>query len=206
VLPSQRMEAKRFAYPRSRSGTRRNDFGGIGQGYNAYTPMQLAHATAIGGQRRRRVPAAPRQADREPATGEERSVEPQPVRTVDVKPEHIDVIKRALVGVNKEGTGARAFAGAEYTPPARPAPRRCSRCKGEKYVRTSSTSAARPRVVHRLRAGRQPRIALAVLVENGGFGAQAAAPIARQVFDYYLLGKKPGVPAVRGRRCEDDSE
>jgi penicillin-binding protein 2 len=34
-----------------------------------------------------------------------------------------------------------------------------------------------------------------VLVENGGFGAQAAAPIARQVFDYYLLGQKSTGPA-----------
>jgi len=41
----------------------------------------------------------------------------------------------------------------------------------------------------------KPTIALAVLVENGGFGAQAAAPIARQVLDYYLLGKKPKAPA-----------
>ena len=36
-----------------------------------------------------------------------------------------------------------------------------------------------------------PKIALAVLVENGGFGAQSAAPIARMVIDYYLLGKLP---------------
>ena len=42
---------------------------------------------------------------------------------------------------------------------------------------------------------RSPTIALAVLVENGGFGAQAAAPIARQVLDYYLLGKRPKAPA-----------
>jgi penicillin-binding protein 2 len=41
----------------------------------------------------------------------------------------------------------------------------------------------------------KPTIALAVLVENGGFGAQAAAPIARQVLDYYLLGRKPKAPA-----------
>jgi hypothetical protein len=41
----------------------------------------------------------------------------------------------------------------------------------------------------------KPKIALAVLVENGGFGAQAAAPIARQVLDYYLLGKRPKAPA-----------
>jgi penicillin-binding protein 2 len=35
----------------------------------------------------------------------------------------------------------------------------------------------------------QPKIALAIIVENGGFGARAAAPIARKVFDYWLLGK-----------------
>jgi penicillin-binding protein 2 len=38
-----------------------------------------------------------------------------------------------------------------------------------------------------------PTIAVAVLVENGGFGASAAAPIARKVFDRYLLGEsEPG--------------
>jgi len=47
----------------------------------------------------------------------------------------------------------------------------------------------------------QPKIALAVLVENGGFGAQSAAPIARMVFDYYLLGKLP-----KGAAREDDVE
>jgi penicillin-binding protein 2 len=40
-----------------------------------------------------------------------------------------------------------------------------------------------------------PRIAIALLVENGGFGARAAAPIARQAIDYYLLGKVPAAPA-----------
>ena len=54
----------------------------------------------------------------------------------------------------------------------------------------------------------KPRIAVAVLVENGGFGAQAAAPIVRQVFDYYLLGeKKPGpAPAVVLPDAEDQSD
>ena len=36
-----------------------------------------------------------------------------------------------------------------------------------------------------------PKIALAIILENGGFGAEAAAPIARKVLDYYLLGKRP---------------
>ena len=47
----------------------------------------------------------------------------------------------------------------------------------------------------------KPQIALAVLVENGGFGAQSAAPIARMVFDYYLLGKLP-----KGVAEEDEAE
>jgi len=41
----------------------------------------------------------------------------------------------------------------------------------------------------------KPRIALAVIVENAGFGAAAAAPIARMAMDYYLTGKRPDEPA-----------
>ena len=52
-----------------------------------------------------------------------------------------------------------------------------------------------------------PRLALAVIVENGGFGAQAAAPIARKVFDYHLLGKLPGsAPVGRGAPAQSDPE
>ena len=52
----------------------------------------------------------------------------------------------------------------------------------------------------------QPKIAIAVLVENGGFGAQAAAPIARQVFDYYLLGQKSAGPAPMYEGPQPDAE
>jgi penicillin-binding protein 2 len=52
----------------------------------------------------------------------------------------------------------------------------------------------------------KPTIALAILVENGGFGAQAAAPIARQVLDYYLLGKLPkgAAPTDEAAKEADD--
>ena len=50
----------------------------------------------------------------------------------------------------------------------------------------------------------KPKIALAVLVENGGFGAQSAAPIARMVMDYYLLGKQPKGPAVDDPAAEEE--
>ena len=39
----------------------------------------------------------------------------------------------------------------------------------------------------------EPKIALAVIVENGGHGGSAAGPIARKVMDYYLLGKLPTI-------------
>ncbi len=51
-----------------------------------------------------------------------------------------------------------------------------------------------------------PRIALAVLVENGGFGSQAAAPVARKVLDYYLTGKGGGGPAPPGPAVGGDDE
>jgi penicillin-binding protein 2 len=36
-----------------------------------------------------------------------------------------------------------------------------------------------------------PKLALAILVENGRHGGSTAGPMAREIFDYYLLGKKP---------------
>jgi penicillin-binding protein 2 len=44
------------------------------------------------------------------------------------------------------------------------------------------------------------------MVENGGFGAQSAAPIVRQVFDYYLNGHVPGGPAPETDASDDDND
>jgi hypothetical protein len=49
----------------------------------------------------------------------------------------------------------------------------------------------------------KPRIALAVIVENAGFGAAAAAPIARLAMDYYLTGKRPDEPAKPAAKAGD---
>jgi penicillin-binding protein 2 len=51
----------------------------------------------------------------------------------------------------------------------------------------------------------KPRIAIAVVVENGGFGATAAAPIVRKALDYYLLGKRPAEKEPR-RVPKEDAE
>ena len=48
-----------------------------------------------------------------------------------------------------------------------------------------------------------PKLAIAILVENGGHGGATAGPIAREVFDYHLLGKKP---AVKQKLDPDEGE
>ena len=170
---------------------------GIGQGYNAYTPLQLASAIATVANDG--VMFRPHIVDfvEDIRTKARTPIEPKPLRTLPVSQEHIDVIKNALVGVNKEGTGARVFAGAQYVSAGKTGTAQVIGIKqGEKYVESRIAERHRDHALFVAYApADKPRIALAVIVENSGFGARAAAPIARQVFDYYLLGVEPARPA-----------
>lgn len=199
LLPSQEWKMRRFKQKWYAGETISI---GIGQGYNAYTPLQMASATAT--LANDGVMFRPHIVNYvENITTRERTfVEPEPVRNLDLKPEHIEVIKRALVAVNKEGTGARAFAGTEYESAGKTGTAQVVAMKqGEKYVESRVQERHRDHALFIAYApADKPKIALAVVVENAGFGARAAAPIARQVFDYYLLGKEPARPAK-----EDDS-
>jgi penicillin-binding protein 2 len=193
VLPSQEWKKKRFKKPEQQKWYAGETISiGIGQGYNAYTPIQLAQATAaLANNGVMYRPHLVRYVENS-RTGERRMIEPEPLRTVPLKPEHVEIIKQAMVGVNKEGTGARAFAGAEYVAAGKTGTAQVFSLKGEKYHEGRVKEELRDHALFIAFApADNPRIALAVLVENGGFGAQAAAPIARQVFDYYLLGKLP---------------
>jgi penicillin-binding protein 2 len=104
-----------------------------------------------------------------------------------------------MVGVNKEGTGARAFAGAVYVSAGKTGTAQVVALKqGEKYSEATVAEHLRDHALFIAFApADKPRIALAVLVENAGFGARAAAPVARQVLDFYLLGKDIKKPAER---------
>jgi penicillin-binding protein 2 len=197
VLPSQEWKRKRFKKPEQQKWYAGETISiGIGQGYNAYTPIQLAHATAIVANNG--VVFRPHLVKfiTDTRTGNKTLIEPQPTRDLGLKPEHVEVIRNAMVGVNKEGTGARAFAGAEYVSAGKTGTAQVYSLKGADYKAGSVKHELRDHALFIAFApADQPKIALAVLVENGGFGAQAAAPIARQVLDYYLLGKRPKAPA-----------
>ncbi len=197
ILPSQEWKKARFKKPEQQKWYAGETISiGIGQGYNAYTPLQLAHATAT--LANRGVVFKPHlvQFVEDGRNGGKTPIEPKPVKTLPWKPEHVDVVLRAMAGVNKEGTGARAFAGAGYTSAGKTGTAPVFSLKGSKYVEGAVKKHLRDHAWFTAFAPVEtPRIALAVLVENGGFGAQAAAPIARQVLDYYLLGKKANQPA-----------
>jgi penicillin-binding protein 2 len=197
VLPSQEWKRKRFKKPEQQKWYAGETISiGIGQGYNAYTPIQLAQAMAtLANNGVMFRPHLVRHVT-DSRTGETTPIAAQPARTIPLKQEHIDAIKHAMVGVNKEGTGARAFAGAGYESAGKTGTAQVYSLKGAQYKESGVKKELRDHALFIAFApADQPKIALAVLVENGGFGAQAAAPIARQVLDYYLLGKVPNAPA-----------
>jgi len=113
-----------------------------------------------------------------------------------------------MAGVIKEGTGARAFAGAPYDAAGKTGTAQVYSLKGSDYKAGSVKRELRDHALFIAYApADKPTIALAVLVENGGFGAQSAAPIARMVLDYYLLGKLPaGAAREDATAVEADSE
>ncbi len=193
VLPSQEWKRARFKKPEQQKWYAGETISiGIGQGYNAYTPIQLAQATAT--LANNGVMFRPHLVRNivDAKTGERRPVEPKPIRDLNLKPQHVEVIRRAMVGVNKEGTGTRAFAGASYEVAGKTGTAQVFSLKGAQYKESAVKKELRDHALYIAFApADKPKIALAVLVENGGFGAQSAAPIARMVLDYYLLGKLP---------------
>ncbi len=207
VLPSPEWKRKRFSKPEQQKWYAGETISiGIGQGYNAYTPLQMAQAMAT--LANNGVMYRPHLVDyiENIRSGDRTRIEPKLVRAIPLKPENIEFIKHALAGVNIEGTGARAFVGAEYTSAGKTGTAQVVALKpNEKYDEKRVTERHRDHALFVAFAPLEnPKIALAVVVENAGFGAAAAAPIARQVLDYYLLGKRPDQPAAEVPGDEGD--
>jgi len=209
VLPSPEWKVKRFKNPAQQKWFPGETISvGVGQGYNSYTPLQLAQAVAT--LANDGVMYRPHFVDyiQNPITGERRPVEPQPIKTIPLKAKNLELVKRAMVGVNKEGTGARAFAGATYVSAGKTGTAQVVALKqGERYSEATVAEHLRDHALFIAFApAEKPQIALAVLVENAGFGARAAAPVARQVLDFYLLGKDIRKPAERAPAIAPDDD
>jgi penicillin-binding protein 2 len=207
VLPSQEWKQRRFRRPEQQKWYAGETISiGIGQGYNAYTPIQLAVAMAtLAADGRMYRPHLVSHIDNL-RTGERRSIEPVLQQQIPLKPEHVEFVKQAMAGVNREGTGARSFGNAGYTSGGKTGTAQVIGMKqGEKYDERKVAERHRDHSLFVVFAPLEsPKIALMVIVENGGFGARAAAPIARTVLDYYLLGKVPDAPARPGDEAADE--
>ena len=199
VLPSSEWKERRF---------HQKWFGGetisigIGQGYNSFTLLQLAHATATlanGG-----IVMKPHlvRAIEDPRTGAQRLTTASESGRIHLNPRNLAFIRDAMVDVDINGTGRAAFVGAPYKVAGKTGTAQViGIAQNEKYNEKLVDERHRDHALFIAFApadpGVQPKIAVALLVENAGWGAMAAAPIARQVFDYYLLGKLPTAPAPR---------
>lgn len=194
VLPNQAWKRATYKKPEQQKWYAGETISlGIGQGYNNFTMLQLAQATAIlanGG-----IKYTPRLvvATQDAMTRKTNRL-PMPEPTdLGFKPENVEVVKRAMVGVTQEGTSARAFSGAPYLSGGKTGTAQAVTIgQKDKYDAGKLEEAKRDHALYMAYApAEKPQIVVAVVVENAGFGAEHAAPIARRVFDYWLKGLYP---------------
>ena len=166
---------------------------GIGQGYNSFTMLQLAIATAsLANNGVRTRPHLVREV-LDVESKESQQVVKAQAQSLGYKAEDLEIIRQAMIGVNLEGTSAASFAGTSYTSAGKTGTAQVFTIKqSEKYNASKIDERLRDHALFIAFApAENPKVALALVVENGGFGAQSAAPIARRVFDFVLLGMYP---------------
>jgi penicillin-binding protein 2 len=180
---------------------------GIGQGYNSFTMLQMATAMSTlvsGGQRFK--PRLVREVQ-DVVTGQKKRVASDAIEALPLQAEHVELIKRALYGVTQEGTSTRVFAGAPYQSGGKTGTAQAVGIRqNERYNAAKMEEHQRDHSLYVAMAPIQaPMIALAVVVENSGFGAEAAAPIARRVFDFVLQGQYPSEEDMAATRIGKSS-
>ncbi|MBU0622133.1 MAG: penicillin-binding protein 2 [Gammaproteobacteria bacterium] len=190
LLPSSEWKSKRHNqiwYPGDTVSA------GIGQGYNLVTPLQLAFATAtLTNDGIAFQPHLVKELQNSP--GDTVPTEPTQLFDLQIPAEHLKLVKGAMEAVTRPGgTAVGANYGVKYRVAGKTGTAQVIAMKqGEKYDEKKVSEYNRDHAWFIAFApADKPRIAMAVLVENGGHGGSTAAPIARKVLDYYLLGQTP---------------
>lgn len=195
LLPTPEWKMRRFKQPWYQGET---VIVGIGQGYTLVTPLQLAQATATLANNGTSMKPHLLTKIQTAMTGESQIVSPVIQDKIELKPENIEIVKQGMIDVALPGgTAASVGANAGYSIAAKTGTAQVIGIKqNAKYDEKSIDERHRDHALFIAYApADDPKIALAVIVENGGHGGSAAGPIARKVMDYYLLGKLP-VPEV----------
>ena len=194
VLPSQDWKRKAYRRPEQKKWYAGETISlGIGQGYNTFTMLQLAQATAVLANNGIKYQPRLLLGTQDAVTRVMQPVPAPPPVNLGYKPANVEVIRKAMVGVTQEGTSTRVFAGAPYLSGGKTGTAQAVTIgQKDKYNSAKLQEHQRDHAVYIAFApANDPQIALAVIVENAGGGAGVAAPIARRVFDYVLLGQYP---------------
>ncbi|MEO7548477.1 MAG: penicillin-binding protein 2, partial [Ramlibacter sp.] len=194
VLPSQEWKRNYYKRPEQKKWYAGETISlGIGQGYNSFTMLQLAQATATlannGVKHRPQLVIGTQDAMTRAMT----PVPAAPAEDLGYKPGNVAVVRKAMVAVTQEGTSARVFAGAGYLSGGKTGTAQAVTIgQKEKYNAGKLEEHQRDHALYIAFApADDPKIAIAAVVENAGFGAASAAPITRRVFDYWLLNQYP---------------
>jgi penicillin-binding protein 2 len=188
VLPSTDWKEKAFRTPEQQRWYAGETVSvAVGQGYNAFTLLQLAQATSVLASKGVYMKPHLVNLVRNSQTGLLKKTVSEPSHIVDLKPENVEVIEKALAGVVNEGTARVAFDGVNYQAAGKTGTAQVFSLRGAEYKSSEVDERLRDHALFMAYAPiEKPRIAVALIVENGGWGSTAAAPIARKVFDYWL--------------------
>jgi penicillin-binding protein 2 len=194
VLPNQEWKRNTFKRPEQKKWYAGETISlGIGQGYNTFTMLQVAHAMATLANGGNKYTPQLTLATENVLTRERTLQIDQTPVNLGYKPEHVKTILQAMHGVTTEGTAARVFAGAGYLSGGKTGTAQAVTIgQKDKYDARKLEEHQRDHSLYVAFAPLdQPRVALAVVVENAGFGSAHAAPIARRVFDFLLMDQYP---------------
>ena len=165
---------------------------GIGQGYNTFTILQMAKATSIIANRGVMIKPRLFKGSREYNSNEFTYSKPVSQGKLNIQEEWFDFVIDAMEEVNKSGTASRVFGNARYTVAGKTGTAQVFTIKQDEEY--DSEKVPERLKDHSLYIGfapvDKPKIAVAVVVENGGFGVTTATPIAKLVFDFYLAKKR----------------
>ncbi|MEG0922014.1 MAG: penicillin-binding protein 2 [Comamonas sp.] len=193
VLPSTTWKRETYKRPEQKKWYAGETISlGIGQGYNNFTILQLTHALAtLVDNGNSRVPHVGKMLI--DPDGKKKPVEHSPNVNLGYKQSNVDAVKRGMVSVVTGGTGRGSFGSARYSAGGKTGTAQAITI-GQKDRYNASRLAERQRdhaLYIAFAPADDPKIAVGVIVENAGFGAGSAAPIARRIIDYWLLGEYP---------------
>lgn len=191
ILPSREWKRKAYKNP-----SQQRWYAGetvsvvVGQGYNSFTLLQLAQATAV--LANDGVYMKPHLVSQiiDPASGAKTPTVTAPSHVIPLKQDNIDVVKKALIDVTRSGTARRAFTDAAYQAAGKTGTAQVFSLRGAKYNASAIDERLRDHALFMAYApADDPKIAIGLIVENAGWGATIAAPVARSVFDYWLVDR-----------------